>query len=91
MSRFRDPHFLNRPCGALGEKDVEDMETAKPTEDARLPHEGREVFLSRLFLRVVSELLGKGASRTLESVQAALENDIAKNDRKGRARPGGNV
>ncbi len=72
-------------------KDVEDMEDLRSGEIQRMPGEAREVFLSRLLLLILDELIGEGDAGPLTPVRKVLEDDIRKGIRKGRARPGGHV
>ena len=67
------------------------MEDESAPENARLPGEKREVFLSRMLLLVLDELTKRGAAGDFKSVRDALAHDNVTHVRSGRARPGGRV
>ncbi len=67
------------------------MENERLTEDARLPGEKREVFLSRVLLHILNVLCDGGVASDFDAVREALAKDHQKNVRKGRSRPGGYV
>ncbi len=67
------------------------MEDLQHTENARLPGEKREVFLSRMLMLVIEYLEREGTGGALDPVLHALEDDRVKGVRQGRARPGGRV
>ncbi len=58
------------------------------SQDARLPGEKREVFLSRMLLRLVGILSKDGGSRDLIALRDTLTDDNEAHQRKGRSRPG---
>ncbi len=69
--------------------DVEDMEDPRDTQDARMPGEKREVFLARLFLRLLNHLGRTDTSGDLLALREAAEVFCRSNLRSGRARPNG--
>lgn len=81
------PLFLNRSARPSEEKDVEDMENDPASENARLPGEKREVFLSRLLLSVLNELCKGDFSSDFIAMRDALAHEVDKSVRKGRVRP----